>query len=406
MPVEVQINPKILSWARETAGLEPEEAAVKLGLKSTKKATAADKLLQVENGERPIGRGMLEKAVSVYRRPLVSFYLPHPPPRGERGEDYRTVKEATRPQENADVDALIRDIRTRQQLLREALLEDEDRPQLGFVSSCNPKDGFKFVENSIRNVLKITAADQTGARDTKALFQLLRNAAESAGVFVLLVGDLGSYHSDISEDVFRGIALADNVAPFVVINDNDAVAARSFTLIHELAHIWIGASGVSGPIRATEDNKLELFCNSVAGEFLLPESALAELSFSRKEKLNFDDALEITITIGKAWNISQAVVAFRLHEEGFITNIVAGKLFTFFSERWKTEKSRKKESKATDEAGPSYYLVRRSRLGIGLLNSVRGALESEALTHTKAARILGVAPTSVNTLLQERQRIR
>jgi hypothetical protein len=40
----VQINPGILSWARETAGLSLEEAADKLGLKSTGTASAAEKL--------------------------------------------------------------------------------------------------------------------------------------------------------------------------------------------------------------------------------------------------------------------------------------------------------------------------------------------------------------------------
>ena len=60
---------------------------------------------------------------------------------------------------------------------------------------------------------------------------------------MLLLGDLGSHHSDMNEEVFRGFALADEIAPFVVINDNDATTARSFSLIHELAHIWIGASG-------------------------------------------------------------------------------------------------------------------------------------------------------------------
>jgi hypothetical protein len=35
--------------------------------------------------------------------------------------------------------------------------------------------------------------------------------------------------------VFRGFAPADDLAPFIVINDNDP--AHSFTLLHELVHI-------------------------------------------------------------------------------------------------------------------------------------------------------------------------
>jgi hypothetical protein len=48
---------------------------------------------------------------------------------------------------------------------------------------------------------------------------------------------------DIGQDVFRGFALADDLAPFIVINDNDP--AHSFTLPHELVHISGSAQAVS-----------------------------------------------------------------------------------------------------------------------------------------------------------------
>ena len=39
MAQAAQINPRILSWARETAGLSLEEAAAKLGLTNTTRLT-------------------------------------------------------------------------------------------------------------------------------------------------------------------------------------------------------------------------------------------------------------------------------------------------------------------------------------------------------------------------------
>ena len=50
-----QINPRMLTWARETAGLSVEEAAASLGLKDSAKATAAEKLLALEAGRRDPG---------------------------------------------------------------------------------------------------------------------------------------------------------------------------------------------------------------------------------------------------------------------------------------------------------------------------------------------------------------
>lgn len=400
----VQINPGMMAWARETAGLSAEEAAAKLGLTSTGRASAPEKLLQVEAGRRPVSHGMLQKAAIAYRRPLVAFYLPAPPARGDRGEDFRTVTGTRLARDDAMLDALIRDVRTRQQLLREALIEDEDNESLAFVASCRMSDGVESVTASIRTTLGVSPLEQRKARDAAALFALLRAAAEKAGVFVLLLGDLGSHHSDVSEDVFRGFALADDVAPFVVINDNDATPARSFTLLHELAHIWIGATGVSGPLLGPPSNAIERFCNEVAGEFLLPLEALEPLKSAEAVDIDLATALSFAQDIARTWNVSQGVVTYRLWQNDQISNQLATEMFRVLAERWRGERNRVRQTRDPEESGPGYYAVRRSRLGAGLLDTVRRALRSDVLTHTKAARILGVAPTAVDQLLSERQR--
>ena len=46
------INPDILKWARELAHLSEEEAAARIGLTSTEKASAAEKLRELEDGEK------------------------------------------------------------------------------------------------------------------------------------------------------------------------------------------------------------------------------------------------------------------------------------------------------------------------------------------------------------------
>lgn len=403
MAQAVRINPGLLIWARETAGLSLEEAAVKLGLKPTRQSTAEEKLAQTERGERPTTRALLEKAATTYRRPLVAFYLQQPPARAERTEDFRTVARTARPREDAILDALVRDVRARQQLLRAALLDDEDTKPLAFVASCRMAGGAQKVAAEIRKTLGVAVPEQRSANGAAALFTLLRAAAESAGIYVLLLGDLGSHHSDMSEEIFRGVALADDVAPFIVINDNDATTARSFSLIHELAHIWIGASGISGPMRGSAPNAIERFCNEVAGEFLLPQEALPPLSDTHG--MEFERAIGLTDSIAKTWNISQGVVAFRFLLNGWISDAVATQLFQAFADRWRVQKARERENRESDDAGPSFYVVRRAKLGAGLLNSVRRALQTESLTHTKAARILGVQPAAVNQLLWEQRRI-
>jgi hypothetical protein len=112
MSDSAQINSRVLVWARETAGLSVAE---KLGLKDSARATAAEKLSAMEQGGREPGQTTLQKVASVYRRPLIAFYMSQPPKRGERGEDFRTVTGTVSARDNGTLDALARDIRARQQ---------------------------------------------------------------------------------------------------------------------------------------------------------------------------------------------------------------------------------------------------------------------------------------------------
>jgi len=410
------INPQILAWARETAGLSAEDAAEKLGITASTRisladklgatgssgVSAADKLLSIERGEKFPTYAQLAKAASVYQRPLVTFYLAEPPSRGDRGEDFRTSPASVTKRENGLLDALIRDIRARQQMLREVLEDEDEARPLHFVASAGIKNGPKPVAASIREVLGVTEAAQKSARNPDALFNLLRAAAERAGVFVLLLGDLGSHHTAISDAVFRGFAIADEIAPFVVINRLDAKPARSFTLIHELAHVWLGAGGVSGPVRAVPGSNIERFCNDVAGEFLLPSAAFSGVSGLMGSSTEV--AIAATERLAADWNVSQGAVTYRLMSLGWIDTSTAANLFQMFRQRWLRQKEKHRDNRDDDEAGPSYYVVRRAWLGPALLEIVRRNLRGDSLSHTRAAKILGVSPSSVEPLLREQPR--
>ena len=82
------VNPEIMVWARETAGLTPDIAARKLGFRDSARSSAAEKLEAIEYGDKEPSRPQLLKMVDVYRRPLLTFYLSKPPKRGDRGATF------------------------------------------------------------------------------------------------------------------------------------------------------------------------------------------------------------------------------------------------------------------------------------------------------------------------------
>ena len=53
-----------------------------------------------------------------------------------------------------------------------------------------------------------------------------------------------------------------------------------------------------------------------------------------------------------------------------------------------------------DSGGPSYYVLRRHRLGAHLVSTVSRFVSEGFLTTTKAARVLGVKPTAVFKTLE------
>lgn len=86
-----KIKHTILQWARETSKLSLEDAASKLNLTDTKKASATEKLAEYECGKKEPSRSLLLRMSKQYHRPLLTFYLDKPPRTGDLGEDFRTL---------------------------------------------------------------------------------------------------------------------------------------------------------------------------------------------------------------------------------------------------------------------------------------------------------------------------
>lgn len=389
------VNPDILRWARETAGISVEIAIQKLGLKDTKKATALDKLRALEEGETQPSRSQLLKMAKAYRRPLLVFYLELPPAPSDHGQDFRTLPESDAPDEDALVEALLRSVLARQSLLRSAIMDEDDAKPLPFVGSASLRDSVEDVVESIRGTLSVTYEHIKEAKNVDDAFTVLRSRTEAAGVYVILVGNLGSHHTSIEHTRFRGFALADPIAPFVVINDDDHHAAWSFTLVHELAHIWLGKTGISGgpPTRA-----IEKFCNDIAAEFLLPASELSSLKLASRS--NIRDLVQSIGDFARERNVSYSMVAYRLFREDTIGERVWRKLNDEFRSRWLQKRNARREKARARSGGPSYYVLRRNRLGQALLSLTARLVATGAMTTSKAGRVLGVKPKNVGRLVE------
>jgi len=256
-----KVNPDILSWARERARLSMSALAAKLNV-------TEDKVNAWEQGDK---QPTFKQAQSFAARTHVPFgylFLRKPPEETLDLPDLRTVDSRGMQTLSPELIEMTQIVLRRQAWYAE-YLRDQGVEQNPHVRRFAPADGVMAVVENMRRVLDVAVHPKRG--NWEDYYRDLIRRIENAGILVMRQSFIRHPSRPLLAEEFRGFAIADTLAPVIFVNQADAPTARLFTLIHELAHIWIGESGVSdGSPQAHREG--EAFCNAVAAEFLVPES--------------------------------------------------------------------------------------------------------------------------------------
>ena len=126
------VNPEILVWARETAGLDRETAARKINLNAARGVSGAERLADIEAGDGAPSSALLQRMSQQYHRPLLTFYMAARPEPAELGQDFRTLPNKGDPS-NVLLATLLRDVKARQSLVRDTLEDDDDAVEEHFA---------------------------------------------------------------------------------------------------------------------------------------------------------------------------------------------------------------------------------------------------------------------------------
>lgn len=386
------VNPELMIWARESADLDEDQACMKLHVTPLHLAT-------LESGSVDPTPAMLETMASVYRRPLITFYLLTPPAKGDYGIDYRTPNpENISNTISADLKALLRNIISRQGMLKSELEDEEDAESISFVASQKMSAGIERLVAQLNEVVGIDLTQYYAMNGPDSAFDLLRDRAHRAGAFVLLDDDSETYETMIGLDNFRGFTIADSLAPFIVINGRVPQPVLSFTLLHELAHLILGNTGISGIAFETD---VEKFCADVASNFLLPTGELETLP-DQSETVPTAMAANIE-KFASSRNLSGEMVAYRVWRTGKISS----QSYRLIDQQFSTESSQFAKIQRDvlweqrDQSG--YYQRHRYRVGEKLIDTTQSLWWDGALTTTKAARVLDVKAGALQTLFDSKR---
>ncbi len=265
--VKSTINPALLTWARETAGFTPAEAAKRLKIGEDRLAAWEDPA----NEDSP-SIPQLRKLATLFKRPLAVFYLEEAPPRFAVMRDLRRLPGVGARSYSSAVQLEIRAANERRELALELVIDLEQEIPV-FALSATMQEDPETVGLRIRTALGVTTDLQLHWRDNdgRAGFNAWRNRIENLGALVFQTTRFAS-------DEASGFAIAADTLPVIAVNRNDALTRRTFSLVHELAHLMIRISGVSeletDAARPPEDQRIEVFCNSVAAAALIPRDVI------------------------------------------------------------------------------------------------------------------------------------
>lgn len=191
-------------------------------------------------------------------------------------------------------------------------------------------------------------------------------------------------HRSLDPEEVQGFTLHDRIAPYVFVNAADTKATQVFSLLHELAHVWHGDTGLSAEGFGGEGDGLEAWCNKVAAEAAVPKADLR----TRFDPAAADLTRELD-RLAKAYLCSTVVILLRLRD----TNLLRG---VDFDAAYRAEVDRLSEFKAgRGDGGGDFYLNQPYRIGETLSRTlIRDALAGRT-PFTEAMSLMSFSNMSV-----------
>lgn len=375
--VKALVKPALLVWARENAGLTIEQAA-----KGVTKDQA--NLAAWERGDDQPSIPQLRKLATKYKRPLAVFYLAEPPRDFLPLRDFRRLPGEIAGLVSPNLRAEIRFAQERRELGLE-LYDELAQPPPTFTLRATTRRDPEDLGAEIRSFLEVTYGQQSAWRDPRLAYNAWRALIEAKGVLVFQA-------SRIALKEMRGFVIADDRLPVIAINAKDHYNARTFSLMHELAHLVLRVSGISDfsefnddELRSPEEREIEVYCNQVAAGLLMPSKLfLAEPVVAGKTSSTTWTNEELD-TLARIYAVSSEAALRRLLTLGRTTQQFYHTKRAEFLERYRLLAAQKKPGHA-----PAPHIAALGRLGQSYSRLVLQNYYEKRITLSSASSYLGL----------------
>ncbi|BDR53812.1 hypothetical protein KIM372_17190 [Bombiscardovia nodaiensis] len=272
---------------------------------------------------------------------------------------------------------------------------DTGEDALPFVGSLSLNSGTPALARTVRQELSITEdwyerADYAEAGHALAY---LRSKAQHAGVIVMQSGIVGeNTHRPLDPEEFRAFALIDDYAPLIFLNRADEpVAARLFSLLHELIHIGLGKEELYNDSALPQAvSRLEQVCNEVSAQILMPDRTFLQVWHEHAGE-SLEERLE---AVGKRFPVSRSSLALRALGYSLISQQEYEQC-SAQAAQWAQERSQEPK-----QPGGDYYNTQRSRFDSRLLARLVDSISAGRTTYVEAYRMTGTRRDTFPELLR------
>jgi Zn-dependent peptidase ImmA (M78 family) len=378
-PSEFVFEPSVLRWARERAKISVEILADKLS--KFWEDISPELITKWEKGiERP-DPTHIKKLAEIYKRPTAVFLLAHPPEESTLPPDRRTIGSKESKTFSPETLLIIRKARRVQELADE-LKEGLNIPRLFKYKKHRISEDPVSLAANIRADLSISINDQARSRTYSEFFEFLRRKIESTGVITLRSGG----HNSFPVKDARALSFTDVQPYLILINNKDTEGAKNFSLLHEFGHILLREAGIcnnfsSFNVKKGKVNTLEVFCNSFAAHFLVPENLFMEHRILLGKKTILAEDLDLVVrSLARDFKVSRFVILRKLLTSGFIrSGTYEGK-----AEEWENEKPPKRSG---GRSVPSKAAILNN--GLSFSSLVIEAYKNHKLSYASVSDYLG-----------------
>jgi len=387
---EALITPELLRWARQRSRLSPDAVAQGAKVKT-------DQLIQWERGEARPSFRQAQNLAHTLHVPFGYFFLSSPPDERPALPDLRTVRHAGFESFSADFLDVLNDVLRKQDWYRE-YLQEEGRESLSFIGRFSVNDDVEHVASDISGTLGVGERLRAEASSWEDFLRRFIQRAEAQGILILRSGVVGNNPwRKLSVEEFRGFAVSDDLAPLVFLNARDAKAAQIFTLAHELAHLWLGESGISNPDlggpRLGWTERIERFSNAVAAELLVPQRGFMA-SWDRRATIE-----ENLKKLVRCYRVSSLVVLRRAYD---LRLFPQAEYLKCYQRQLRMEiVARERQRRLQEKAGGNFYATLLARNGSQLTRAIVSAAFEGRLLYRDAARLLSVKVKTLWTIGSE-----